>query len=41
MTSLALGGGKADYIFSRDATNIEFGEIEVISKIKKKSINLK
>ena len=31
MTSSALGGGKADYMIYRDATDMEFGEIKVIS----------
>ena len=35
MISPALGGGNAYYITSHGATNLEFGEIKVISNISK------
>ena len=35
MTSPALGGGNACYIIFRAAINLEFGEIKVISRIRK------
>ena len=41
MTKPVLGGGKADYIVSRVAINLESGERKVNSKIKENSLNLK
>ena len=35
MTSPLLGGGNALYIISRGATHLEFGDIKVISDIRK------
>ena len=35
MTSPALGGGNVDYIISSGATKLGFGELKIISKIRK------
>ena len=35
MTSPSLGGGSAIFLISSSATKLEFGELKVVSKIRK------
>ena len=35
MTSPSLGGGNAYYLISSSATKLEFGELKVVSKMRK------